>query len=267
MKKIISVLLMAVMCMALLAGCKGSSDSDYEYIKKNGKMVVGITIYDPMNYYDENGELIGFDTEFTKEVCKRLGIEPQFQVIDWKLKETELKAKNIDCIWNGLTVTEERKADMDFTRTYLLNKQSVVINKANADKFKDAAALATALISAEGGSTGETAIKADANLSKASYTASDSQSAALLGLVAGNYDAVVIDYTMAKACVGQGDYADFMILESVDLMDEMYAIGFRVGSDMTAEVNKIINDMIEDGTLAAIAEKYDRTELYNEAVK
>lgn len=266
MKKIISVLLAAVMCMALLAGC-GSSDSDYKYITDNGKMVIGITIYSPMNYYDENDKLIGFDTEFAEEVCKELGVEPKFQVIDWKAKETELKAKNIDCIWNGLTVTEERKADMDFTRTYLMNKQCVVIKKADESKFSTTEGLASALITAEGGSAGETAIKADANLSKASYTASESQAAALLGLVAGNYDAIIIDYTMAKSCVGEGDYADFMIVESIDLVDELYSIGFRVGSDMTEKVNKVINKMIEDGRLAKIAEKYEMTELYNEAIK
>ena len=265
MKKIISILLVAAMSMALLVGC-GNTDSDYKYITDNGKMVIGITIYEPMNYYDENNKLIGFDTEFAEEVCKELGVEPVFQIIDWKAKETELKAKNIDCIWNGLTVTEERKADMDFTTTYLKNRQCVVINKANESKFSTTEGLASAIISAEAGSAGETAVKADANLKNASYTGSDTQAAALLGLVAGNFDAIIIDYTMAKACVGEGDYADFMIVESIDLEDEFYAIGFRVGSDMTEKVNDIIDDMIEDGRLAAIAEKYDRTDLYNEAV-
>ncbi|MBE5948297.1 MAG: transporter substrate-binding domain-containing protein [Lachnospiraceae bacterium] len=266
MKKFISILLVAAMCMALFVGCS-NSDSDYKYITDNGKMVIGITIYEPMNYYDENNNLIGFDTEFANAVCEKLDVEPKFQIIDWKAKETELKAKNIDCIWNGLTVTEERKADMDFTQTYLLNKQCVVINKKNESKYTTLESLASALISAESGSAGETAITSEEKLKDASYTGSDTQQTALLGLLAGNYDAIVIDYTMASATVGQGDYADFMIVESIELEDEMYAIGFRVGSDMTEKVNKIIDELIADGTLAKIAEKYDKTELFNEAVK
>lgn len=270
MKKLVSFMMVIAVCMGLFCGCgKKTGSSDYEYITGNGKMVIGITIYSPMNYYadEDSKELIGFDTEFAKAVCGKLNVEPSFQVIDWKMKETELKAKNIDCIWNGLTVTEERKADMDFTKTYLLNKQCVVINKADADKFSTTAGLAPALISAENGSAGETAILSDDNLKKAKYTASESQQAALLGLVAGNYDAVVIDYTMAKASVGQGDYADFIIVDSVELVNEEYAVGFRVGSDMTAKVNAVIDELINDGTLAKIAAKYDLTELYEEAVK
>ena len=244
-----------------------SPDSDSAYITNNGKMVIGITEYQPMNYYDDNGELTGFDTEFAKAVCAQLGIDAEFQIIDWDTKETALKAKNIDCIWNGLTVTEERRENMDFSRVYLNNKQCVVINQSNASVYTDAASLSGAMISAESGSAGEDAIAADASLSQASYTASASQADALLALKAGNYDAIVIDYTMAQASTGSGDYADLMIVDGIDLNDEQYAIGFRVGSDMTEKVNAVIEDMIADGTLAALAEKYELTDLYNEAVK
>jgi len=179
------------------------------------------------------------------------------------MKETELKSYNIDCIWNGLTVTEESKLDMDFTQSYLTNKQ-VVVAKASAG-YTDAASLSGAILSAEGGSAGETAIAADTNLSKATYSASATQTDALLALVSGNADAIIIDYTLAIASCGTGAYADLVILEGVELADEEYAIGFRVGSDMVEKVDKIIDQLEKDGTLAAIAEKYGLKERYEEA--
>ncbi|MBQ9079640.1 MAG: transporter substrate-binding domain-containing protein [Clostridia bacterium] len=264
-KRILCLALVAMCCLSLFA-C-GNADSDWNTIKKSGKLVIGITIYEPMNYYEEGTtNLIGFDTEFAQAVCKKLGVEPEFQTIDWKQKEAMLKAGNIDAIWNGLTVTEDRKENMDFTKSYLKNRQCIVINKANADKYTDTASLAAANISAEAESAGESAILADANLKTANYTASTNQQNALLGLNAGNFDAIIIDHSMASSSCGKGDYADLMILESIQLEDEYYAIGFRVGSDMTEKVNAIIDELVEDGTLAAIAAKYGKTEVYEAAI-
>ena len=254
-----SLMLLGVVCMS---GCGASSD--WATIEENGQLVIGITIYDPMNYYDEAGNLIGFDTEFANAVCEKLGVEPKFQIIDWKMKETELKSYNIDCIWNGLTVNEERKLDMDFTQSYLTNKQ-VVVAKADAG-YTDAASLSGAILSAEGGSAGETAIAADENLSKATYSASATQTDALLALVAGNADAIIIDYTLAIASCGTGAYADLVILDGIQLADEEYAIGFRLDSDMVEKVDDIIDELVADGTLSEIAAKYDLTERYEEAL-
>ena len=269
-KRFIAALAASMLTLSALAGCAGgtetASDSDYEYIKNNGKMVIGITEYQPMNYYDENGTLTGFDTEFAQAVCEKLGIQAEFQIIDWDTKETELKSSNIDCIWNGLTVTEERRVNMDFTTPYLANKQCVVINSADADKYTDIASLSSALMSAESGSAGETAIQSATELASVSYTASASQADALLALNAGNYDAIVIDYTMAKASCGQGDYSNLMIVENIPMASELYAIGFRTGSDMTGHVNEVIKEMVADGSLKAIADKYELTELYEEAL-
>ncbi|MBR4941937.1 MAG: transporter substrate-binding domain-containing protein, partial [Clostridia bacterium] len=216
-KRVLAILCAAVMLLGVvcMSGC--GTESDWAAIEESGKLVIGITIYDPMNYYDENNELIGFDTEFAYAVCEKLGVEADFQIIDWKMKETELKSYNIDCIWNGLTVNDERRLDMDFTQSYLTNKQVVVIDSADAATYTDAASLSGAIISAEGGSAGETAIAADENLSKATYSASATQTDALLALVAGNADAIVIDYTLAIASCGTGSYADIVILENVEL--------------------------------------------------
>ncbi len=264
MKKLFSALLLVTMIFTLFS-CVVKIDS--ELIKKNKQMVIGITLYEPMNYKDDSGKLIGFDTEFAEAVCAKLGVKPEFQVINWDTKETELKAKNIDCIWNGLTVTEPRRENMDFTKSYLINKQCIVIKSADVAKYTTTESLKAAMIMAEKGSAGETAVKADANLNSAQYTAADSQAAALTALNAGNCDAVVIDYTLAKASAGKGDYSNMMIIESIALANEEYAIGFRVRSDLTAQVNAIIDTLISDGTLRAIAEKYDVLDLYLEAVE
>lgn len=264
--KRILCLTLALMCLISLVAC-GNANSDWAAIEKSGKLVVGITLYEPMNYYEEGTEnLVGFDTEFTKAVCEKLGVEPEFQIIDWEQKEVLLKGGNIDVIWNGLTVTEERKENMGFTKCYLKNRQCIVINKANADKYTDTASLAAAILSAEKGSAGESAIAADANLKNAQYVASSNQQGALMGLKAGNFDAIIIDHSLAAASCGKGDYADMMILESVQLEDEYYAIGFRVDSDMIEKVNAIIDELIADGTLAKIAEKYGKTDVYEAAI-
>ena len=258
-------LALALLCCIPFVAC--GEASDWAAIEKSGKLVVGITLYEPMNYYEEGTEnLVGFDTEFTKAVCEKLGVEPEFQIIDWKQKEVLLKGGNIDVIWNGLTVTEERKENMGFTKCYLKNRQCIVINKANADKYTDTASLADAILSAESGSAGETAITADANLKNAQFVASSNQQGALMGLKAGNFDAIIIDHSLAAASCGKGDYADMMILEAVQLEDEYYAIGFRVGSDMIEKVNGIIDELIADGTLAAIAAKYGKTDVYEAAI-
>lgn len=265
MKKIL-LILMAFVLMFSFVSC-GKDTSDWEYISQKGKMVVGITHYKPMNYKDENDELIGFDTEFTKAVCEKLGVEPEFKVINWEAKETELKAKNIDCIWNGLTVTEERRENMDFTKSYLTNKQCVVINKADKDKYTTTENLANAMIAVEGGSAGQTAVEQEENLKNAELIKADDQSKAFVELNNGNVDAIVVDYTMAVELCGKGDYKDLIIVENIELADEEYAIGFRVGSDMTKKVNKIIDELIADTTLEKIAEKYGLVELYKEAVE
>lgn len=265
--KIISIVLAMLMLSFAFAGC--ASESDLTYVKDNGKLVIGITIYEPMNYYEEDGTtLTGFDTEFAEAVCEKLGVTPEFQIIDWAAKETELKAKNIDCIWNGLTVTEDRRENMDFTQSYLVNKQCIVVPADEAANYTTTADFEGKMIAAEKESAGASAIEADTDgLAKAQFTAATNQAGALKELLTGNVDAAVIDYTMAKATVGNGDYADYVVLEAIELMDEEYAIGFRVGSDITAEVDKIIDELVENGTLTGIAAKYDMTELYEEAIK
>ena len=106
---------------------QAEKDSDYKYIMDKGELVIGITYFAPMNYLTDDGELVGFETEFAKAVCKKLGIKAKFQEISWNAKETELKSKNIDCIWNGMTITEERAENMSLSIPYMQNKQVKVV--------------------------------------------------------------------------------------------------------------------------------------------
>jgi polar amino acid transport system substrate-binding protein len=237
-----------------------AADDDWAYIKEKGELVIGITEYEPMNYYDKDKKLIGFDTEFAEAACAKLGLKAKFVVINWDSKEIELKSKNIDCIWNGLTISEERKENMAFTDSYLLNRQVVVVRSKDAAKYTDAASLKDANVVAESGSAGEVAAAAD--LKDAKYTAVDSQANALLEIKAGTADAAVIDYTMAKSMTGAGtDYADLQIVSTITMQGEEYGIGFRLNSTAVDQLNGVIADFQKDGTFKNLAEKYKVTDL------
>ncbi len=241
-----------------------SEGGDWQYIADKGTFVAGITLFEPMNYYDENGELTGFETEFTKAVCEKLGVEAKFQEIECDKKEIELNAKTIDAIWNGLTVTEERKENMGFSKSYVRNKQVVVIKTDNKDKYTDEASMAGASCAAESGSAGQTAIETSSVLSQNEFIGASAQKDVLLEVKAGTVELGVLDYVMAKASIGEGtDYSDLMIVEGVELAPEEYAIGMRKGDTETIDkVNGAIDELVADGTLKALAEKYGLADVY-----
>ena len=234
--------------------------SDLAYIKDKGTLVIGITIFEPMDYYDENNELTGFEVEFGKAVCEKLGVEPKFQEISWEAKETELGAKNIDCIWNGLTITPERQEAMSISDPYMNNKQVIICKKENAEAFATAGALEGKTVVAEKESYGEEIAQSEDYadfFGKANYVAVQDMKTALMEVKAGTADAAVIDYVTGIGALGEGsDYADLAIVEK-SFADEQYGIAFRKGSDVTAEVNKAIDELKADGTLKKIAEKYN----------
>lgn len=263
MKRILTALMAAVLCVFAFAGCQKNEKSDWEYIKDKGTLTVGITYFKPMNYFDDNGKLVGFETEFTEAVCKKLGVEPKFQEINWDNKVFELDAKTIDVIWNGMTVKEDLKEKIIFSTPYIRNRQVIVIKKDNADKYKDIASMAGASVTAEVGSAGETAVQADETLRK-SYNGCAAQKDVLMEIKAGTTEIGVIDYVMAKASVGEGsDYSDLMIVENVNLAPEEYAIGIRKGDvELQKKINAAIDELVKDGTLKAIAEKYDLADVY-----
>ncbi len=229
-------------------------ESDLEYVLGKGKMIIGYTIYAPMNYTDDDtGEFTGFDTELAMLVCDKLGVEPEFLEINWDTKEVELNAKSLDCIWNGLTITPERQQTMSITNPYVKNAQ-VILMKANA-VYDGTASLVDKILTAEQGSAGEETIQGDENLSQASYVPKTMQIECLMEVKAGTADAAVLDLTLAKTMTGKGtSYEDLAIVDFMN--EEDYGVAFRKGSDITAEVNKIFADLIADGTLGALADKY-----------
>jgi len=258
MKKLISLLLTLTMILALTA-CgaketgKSQDESDLNYVKSKGKLIIGYTNYAPMNYTDENGVFTGFDTELAILTCEKLGVEPEFVEINWDTKEVELNAKSIDCIWNGLTIDDERKAKMEITQPYVKNAQVVLVKEGT--EYNGTESLIGKTVVAEQSSAGEKTIMADENLKKANYVPKTLQTDCLMELKSGTADAAVLDLTLAKTMTGEGtSYEDIVIVDY--LAEENYGVAFRKGSDICAEVNKIFDDFLADGTMAALAEKY-----------
>lgn len=233
-----------------------AEESDLTYITEKGKMVIGYTVYAPMNYTDENGEFVGFDTDLAKAVCAELGVEPEFVEINWDTKETELAAKSIDCIWNGLTLTPEREANMACTAPYVKNAQVVVMKKDAS--YTGTADLAGKTLVAEAGSAGEETITGDENLSQGELVTKTVQTDCLMEVAAGTADAAVLDLTLASAMIGEGtDYAGLEIVDELNV--EEYGVAFRKGSDAAAAVNDIFAKLTADGTMQALADVYGLT--------
>ncbi len=255
MKKLISLMLAAatmLSCALLFASCGTDGKSDLETVKENGKLVVGITVYEPMDYMSEDGEWIGFDAELAQMFAKELGVNCQLVVIDWNNKAAELNTKQIDLIWNGMTATDELAEKMDFSVSYAKNAQVAVV-KADSSITKDG--VKNAKVAVENGSAGETAAREDIGASNV-IEKSDGQVGALSEVAAGTADVAIIDITMAQSVVGKGAYAGLKILEGASYGDEIFAVGIRKDSDIKAKLDAFLKAKFADGTLAALAEKY-----------
>ena len=236
------------------SAASASADSDLAYIQGKGKMVIGYTVYAPMNYTDDEGNFTGFDTELATAVCEKLGVEPEFVEINWDTKVVELDAKSIDCIWNGMTLTEDIMANTATTKAYAKNAQVVVVKEGTA--YTSTADLAGKTVVAEAGSAGEAAIQGDENLAKADYVSKSVQTDCLMEVAAGTADAAVLDLTLANAMIGEGtDYAGLKIVD--ELNAEEYGVAFRKGSDAAAAVDAAFDELKADGTMQALAEKYE----------
>ena len=236
------------------SAASASADSDLAYIQGKGKMVIGYTVYAPMNYTDDEGNFTGFDTELATAVCEKLGVEPEFVEINWDTKVVELDAKSIDCIWNGMTLTEDIMANTATTKAYAKNAQVVVVKESTA--YTSTADLAGKTVVAEAGSAGEAAIQGDENLAKADYVSKSVQTDCLMEVAAGTADAAVLDLTLANAMIGEGtDYASLKIVD--ELNAEEYGVAFRKGSDAAAAVDAAFDELKADGTMQALAEKYE----------
>jgi polar amino acid transport system substrate-binding protein len=278
-KKVIACVLASM--MALTLGACGSSSSnqegesasaaastsadsqgsdaqvkDLDQIKKNGKLVIGITDFEPMDYKDDNGEWIGFDADLAKKVGEDLGVDVEFQEIDWDNKILELDNGSIDCVWNGMTLTDEVKKSMAVTQPYCNNAQVVIVPKDKADQYKDLDSIKDLTFAVESGSAGEEA----ATENDLNYTAVTAQSDTLLEVKSGSSDAAIIDLLMASAMTGEGtSYSD--LTHTIELTTEEYGVGCRKGSDLRDYLNEEFTKFYQDGTMKEIAGKYNLTDV------
>ena len=289
MKKLVALMLVGAMTAAMVTGCGSSADtsastdaaaedtaadaeatedtaeaaedtaedtaadakSDLAYVKEKGTLVVGITEFEPMDYKDENGAWIGFDADMAKAFAESLGVTAEFQVIDWDNKILELEGKTIDCVWNGMTLTDEVTSAMECTNAYLNNAQVVVVPADVADQYQDEESLKDLSFAVEAGSAGE----AEVSALGLNYTPVSSQADALMEVASKSSDAAVIDSLMAGAMIGEGTgYAD--LTYTIGLNSEEYGVGFRKGSDLAAALNDYFTTSLEDGSMEKVAETY-----------
>ena len=232
-------------------GSAAAAESDLEYVKNKGKLVVGITDFAPMDYKDKDGKWIGFDADNATAFAKSLGVDVEFIEVDWDNKIMELDSKSIDCVWNGMTLTDEVKNSMETSKPYCENAQVVVVKAADADKYKDTDSLKDLKFAAEAGSAGAAEVK-KLGLKCTELT---TQADALMEVQAGTSDACVIDLLMAGAMIGEGtSYTD--LTYTVKLNSEEYGVGVRTGSDLAAALNDFFAASYKDGSLKKTAETY-----------
>ena len=209
---------------------------------------IGITDYPPLNYY-ENGKLVGFETEFAEEVCKELGMKPNFIQIDWGSKEVELKSKNIDAIWNGMTWTEERSENMLLSDKYINNSGVLVVKKGTTDITS---------IAVEKGSQAETVADTDSFFTNKEIVKVDSMTKGFMEVASGNVTATYCDYVAAIGMLkGDGDYTNCEIWKGYTGKADQFAIGFRKDdTELCKKINNVMAEMKADGRLKKIADKY-----------
>ena len=233
------------------AESEGAADSDMAYVKDKGKLVVGITEFEPMDYQNESGEWVGFDADMAKAFAESLGVEVEFIEIVWDNKILELDGKSIDCVWNGMTLTDEVTSAMECSKPYCMNAQTVIVPADSADQYQDEASLSELTFAVEAGSAGE----AEAKARGLEYTPVSQQSDALMEVAAGTSDAAIIDSLMAGAMVGEGTgYGD--LTYTISLNGEEYGVGFRKGSDLAEALNQFFAESYADGSMMKCAETY-----------
>ena len=264
MKKLLSLLLLAALCLGMLAACGGDEggnanggsgddeEDDLAYVQDKGTLIVGMTDFAPMDYKEEGSdEWIGFDADMAKEFADYLGVDVEFVEINWDNKLMELDTKAIDVIWNGMTLTEEVTEGASTSEPYCLNGQVLVVPADVADQYQDTDSLSDLNIAVESGSAGA----AQLDELGIPYVGLDTQARALMEVASGASDACVIDLLMAGAMIGEGtSYPD--LTYTVQLNSEEYGVAFRKGSNLVDEFETFWKQAYDDGTVMEVATTY-----------
>ena len=263
MKKIISIVMAVLMLALCMTACQApaADKGDVEAVKDAGKLVVGVTVYEPMDYLDKDNEWTGFDAELAKMFADTLGVNCQLVIINWNNKVAELNSKQIDLIWNGMTASDELGEQIDFSVSYAKNAQVAVVKKGSTltkDGVKDAT------IAVENGSAGAAVAEKDIKGTKINKVTAMVD--ALNEVKGGTSQVAIVDITMAQNVVGKGTYAELQILEGASYGDEIFAVGLRKGSDLKEKLDAFLKEKYADGTLTKLAEKYN-VGLNTEALK
>ena len=258
-RKVILVLMVIMLMSMILVGCGGgaeeeaAADESWTKVEDAGQFILGLDeSFPPMGFRDDKGEIVGFDVDVAKEVCSRLGIELVLQPISWDTKDQELNTGKIDCIWNGFTITEERKEAALFSEPYMKNQQIVVVM---ADS--DVAALADLEGKKLGLQSGSSA--ADALAGNEEFKASlgevaefDDNMTALMDLEKGGVDAVLMDEIVARYYIQTKDKG-YKVLDEA-LSAEEYGVGFRKDdAALMQKFQETLEEMASDGKLAEIS--------------
>lgn len=255
MKKVLIIALAALLAVSVLAGCSstpGSADKSLDYIKDKGSFILGLDAsFPPMGFKDDSGNIVGFDVDLAKEVASRMGVELELQPIDWAAKELELNNKNIDVIWNGMTITPERQESMLMSAPYMENKQIVVVLDGSDIQTLDD--LKGKDVAVQDGSSAQDALASDGDLlSQINQIDFKDNVTALLDLKNGQVDALAVDSVVADYYTSK-EPGTFRILDEA-LAPEQYGIGFRKGEQAFADaVQKALDDMKKDGTFEKIS--------------
>ena len=246
MKKMICLLL-SVLCLFTAVALAADSDT----ITKNGKLIVGITDFAPMDYKDADGKWIGFDADLARLFAESLGVDVEFVEIDWDNKVLELNAGSIDCVWNGMTLTDEVLSAMECSKPYCNNAQVVILKKDDAEKYPDVESMKDLQFAVEAGSAGEAAAEENGF----NFTSVTSQADTLMEISAGTSDASIIDLLMAGAMVGEGTSYE-NLTHTLELTTEEYVVGCRKDSDLASYIDDQMKKMYDDGTLMEVAKEY-----------
>ena len=256
-KIILSISIAAIILMSI--GCSEKSsgeDNSLQKVKDAGKLVLGLDdTFAPMGFRDDSGEIVGFDIDLAKEVASRMGVELEIKPIDWSSSILSLNKGDIDVLWNGVTINESRKEQINFSKPYL-NNRLIIVKPKDRNDINSKEDLAGKVLGVQVGSNDE-ALQSDPISKKAKEIRKyDVNVNAFLDLMAKRIDVVIIDEVAAQYYISE-EKVDFVVVENSPLTEEFYGIGFRkTDSQLLSEVDKILDEMKADGKAAEISQKW-----------